>query len=181
MNPIQQAMQLLQQHGQSLYDQQAINNAQANNFYQGYTASPDQIDMGKFNTSGAYNIGNSIANALPAGLAVGGGIKVLSKGNKEISMAQRILGRVPMVNDTQDMEALAQQTAKYGSMLRSSDPFQGVQDVKGLHEIPIIKEGGQVVRRLYYNSLNDAEKALQGLVLNPGENAYKPRPVMFKQ
>ena len=72
----------LKARGTRNYNEQVQNNTQAKDFYQGYTVSPDEVDINKFENNPAYNMGNTIANAVPAGMAVGGGVKVISKVNK---------------------------------------------------------------------------------------------------
>ena len=70
---------------------------------------------------------------------------------------------------------LAQQEGKYGKILRTINPYQGVKDVEGIFEIPIVQQGGKVVKRLNFNSINDAKKAMERLVVEEGQTALPIR------
>jgi len=75
---------------------------------------------------------------------------------------------------------LAQQEAKYGKILRTINPYQGVKDVEGIFEIPIVQRGGKVVKRLNFNSINDAKKAMERLVVEEGQTALPIRELTRK-
>lgn len=79
-----------------------------------------------------------------------------------------------------NMGALAEQEGKFGTPLRNSNPYQGSVDVPGLHQISIVQKGGDVIKRLYYNSLNDAQNAMKGIVVKDNQTALGPLKVMFK-
>lgn len=92
MNPAQQALYLLRQHGNNLYQAQAQRNIAASDFFAGYLA--ESPDMNRFNSSLSYNTGNSLANAFPGAMFIGA-IGKGAKTQREIEMAREILGNVP--------------------------------------------------------------------------------------
>jgi hypothetical protein len=91
--------------------------------------------------------------------------------------SQNFIGHGEPIN----LNSLAKQEALHGTPLRTTNPYQGSVDVPGLHQISIVKKGGDVVKRMYYDSLNNAKKAMEGIVVKDNQTALGPVPIMFKQ